>query len=376
MKTKKLIAKHVLVALTVFALCLALVACGGGANSGDSGSDAGSDAESAQTTDEAAADETAASTPNDDAIVLRISHVEADTSFLHKSCEEFEKFMEEKTDGKVDVQLYPNSELGDDSQALQSIQMGSLEMGVLSSSAFSQFDEKFNLVFLPFMFQSPEEAEAAIRGGFGELYNSWMEQYGLKGVAWQYDGARNIGNTKRPIKKLEDVKGLKLRCMSSDIFIEMFELMGANATPMAFSEIYTSVQNGVVDGNDNPAGLFYESKFYEVHKYYSLTGHTYGTANVVINQSLYDSFPDDIKEAFDEGAKTYLEDWQITQARNAEQDYITKINDGGCAVNVLDDGEKERFIEACSPLYGEMKEKVGDEIWADLEAALGHTLVQ
>jgi tripartite ATP-independent transporter DctP family solute receptor len=361
-KYRKMLKKAVVVLLSLM-LLFAISACGGGGADGGS-ADAGS----------AAVAGSGATADKDASYTIRVGHVEAEGSYLHKSLLEFEKFMEEGSDGRVDVQLYPNSELGDDATVLQSIQMGSVEMSICSSSVLSQFDPKFNVIFLPFMFSSAEECEAALRGDFGDMYNAWMEAYGLKGLAWQYDGARNIGNTKRPILKLEDVKGLKLRCMNSDIFIEMFRLMGANATPMAYSEIYTSVQNGVVDGNDNPAGLFVESKFYEVHKYYSLTGHVYGTANAVISKAFYDKLPEDIKALVDEGSATYLEDWQITQARNAEQEYTDTINENGCAVNELDPGEKERFAEALAPLYEKIKAEVGDEVWTELEGSMGRKL--
>jgi tripartite ATP-independent transporter DctP family solute receptor len=356
-------------ALLALVLAFALAACGGG-GSGES-SDGG---DATETTSDSSEAQTS-SNGDEDVTILRVGHIEAEGSFLHKSALEFEKDVEEKTGGRVDIQIYANSELGDEGAVLQSIQMGSMEMCITGTASLTQFDDRMNAVFLPFLFDSPESCEAAIKGDFGKLINGWIEEYGFKALAWQYDGARNIANNKRPIHKLEDVDGLKLRCMNSDIFIEMFRLMGINATPMAYSEIYTAVQQGVVDGNDNPAGLFVESKFYEVHKYYSLSEHTYGTANAVISLDKYNSLPEDVRGIIDEASKTFLEDWQINKARAAEKDYIEDINENGCEVNELDPGEKERFVEVCSPLYQQMRDKWGDETWKEIETALGRELM-
>jgi TRAP-type C4-dicarboxylate transport system substrate-binding protein len=156
------------------------------------------------------------------------------------------------------------------------------------------------------------------------------------------------------------MKGLKIRVMDSDLYVNLLQLFGANPTPMSFTEIYTALSQGTVDGQDNPPSLTYESKFTEVQKYYSLTRHTFSECPIIVNLDWFNGLTDEQKAIVTEGAETWLRDWQRDTAMGLESDYVDKIRDAGVEVNELSPEGLQSFKDAVQPMYTEYKDKLGD----------------
>jgi len=330
--------KKVVAVALVLILAFSLVACGG------SGSAAG-------TTEEYTAD---------NPLVFKVAHVEATDSFLHQALEKWKEYVETETEGRVVVELYPNGELGGDDSVIEAIRMQTIHMSICSSSTLTTYDEKLGLLDLPFLFESVAGMDKAIRGELGETYADWMDKAGFYCVGFQYDGSRGLSNSIRPVSTPEDMSGLKIRVMQNEMYINTFTALGANPTPMSFNDVYSGLQQGTIDGQDNSPMLTYTNKFYEVQKYYSTLGHVICNAVIITDKKFMESLPEDIFNILQKGADEYLVDWQRTQAMNAENDYIQKMRDAGVEVTVIED--KTPFIEAVQPVYDTYREKLGDEV--------------
>ena len=185
---------------------------------------------------------------------------------------------------------------------------------------------------------------------------------GLTNLGYNFNGIRNMTNKVRPIETPDDLKGLKMRCMSNEMFVTMFKLLGANATPMAWSELFTAMQQGTVDGEENPASLIYESKFQEVQKYLSTTEHIYDFCTICINTDFYNSLDDQAKAIVDEGVKTYLVDYQRELEVSQNDEYIQKLADAGMEITYVTPENKALFAEKVAPMYDAAAEQFGQDV--------------
>lgn len=296
----------------------------------------------------------------DNPLVFRISHVEATDSYLHKSCEKFKEYVEDKSEGKIKVEIYPNGELGDYETAIEAVKAGTQQMTCATTSALASYDPKLGLMDLPYLFESKEQMDAAVNGGaVEELYTQWLEENGFYNGGIQYDGARGLSNNKKEVKTPSDLKGLKIRVMQSDLYIKLFDAFGANPTPMSFTDLYTGLQQGTVDGQDNSPMLTYVNKFYEVQKYYSTIDTVYAQCVMVCSKDFMDSLPEDIKAILDEGSAECLVKYQRENALAQEEEYLKDLEDAGLKVTKIED--KTEWKEAAQPVYEWMKEEVGED---------------
>ena len=296
----------------------------------------------------------------DNLLVFRVSHVEATDSYLHKSCEKFKEYVEDKSEGKIKVEIYPNGELGDYETAIEAVKAGTQQMTCATTSALASYDPKLGLMDLPYLFESKEQMDAAVNGGaVEELYTQWLEENGFYNGGIQYDGARGLSNNKKEVKTPSDLKGLKIRVMQSDLYIKLFDAFGANPTPMSFTDLYTGLQQGTVDGQDNSPMLTYVNKFYEVQKYYSTIDTVYAQCVMVCSKDFMDSLPEDIKAILDEGSAECLVKYQRENALAQEEEYLKDLEDAGLKVTRIED--KTEWKEAAQPVYEWMKEEVGED---------------
>ena len=233
-------------------------------------------------------------------------------------------------------------------------------MTCATTSALASYDSKLGLMDLPYLFESKEQMEAAINGGEVEkLYIQWLEENGFYNGGIQYDGARGLSNAKREVKTPSDLKGLKIRVMQSDLYIKLFEAFGANPTPMSFTDLYTGLQQGTVDGQDNSPMLTYVNKFYEVQKYYSTIDTVYAQCVMVCNKAFMEGLPEDLKAIIDEGSAEYLVKYQRENALDQEEEYLKDIKDAGLKVTEIKD--KTEWKKAAQPVYDWMKKEVGED---------------
>ncbi len=342
--------KKILLVLLLCLSCFALFACG------EQTAAPADDTTPADTGDAAPADETS--------VVLQICHVEAETDTLQTLGLAFGDYVSQESNGTITVEMYPNSEMGDDNATTEGVALGTVAMSLPGTSQAAMYAEDFGICDMPFVFASYEDAFAKLDGPLGDALNAQLEGTGLKNLGFYLIGERNVSNNVHPINTPEDMKGLDIRVMESPVYISMFKAMGANPTPMAFSELYTALANGTVDGEDNPASVFYTSKLHEVQKYYSLTGHTYSFGCVLISENLWNNtLSENQRQIIQAGVDDYL----IAQQRQKKIDetdyYLEQIQAEGCDVNEVSPENKELFKASVQSVYDEYKDTFSAEIW-------------
>lgn len=263
--------------------------------------------------------------------------------------------------GRFKIELYPNGQLGGDRQAIQSVSFNSLEMTMAGEAAISGFIREFELVGLPYMWTSIDAARNALDGDFGKKLDKLLETQNIVNLGWGEVGFRNITTKKKKIVSPADLKGIKIRTMENPVHIAFFRALGANPTPMAFTELFTALQQGTIDAQENPVALTYNSKFYEVQKHMTISEHVYTAAPILISKTFLESLPKDLRATLVEvSLKTRDEQRKLIAQQNA--DYKAKMEKEGVAVVTLTSAQKEAFQAiALKKVYPDIIAKYGDE---------------
>lgn len=304
--------------------------------------------------------------------IIKISNGINEQHPTYLATKEFEKIVETKLPGKYDVQVYANAQLGDDVRATEAVRMGTLEMVATSASPLTGLVPEFSVFDLPFIITSEKAADAVYDGPVGAKLAAGLEPKGIKLLAYYENGFRQLTNSAREVKSPADLKGLKIRTMQNPIHLDAFKALGANPTPMPFSEVFTAMQQKTIDGQENPIPTIYLSKFYEVQKFVSLTGHVYGPHILLLNKKLFDSFPADDQKVILEAAKESAKFQRATNRKmNSEQ--VAKLKEAGMIVTELSPAQKKAFQDACASVYATWEPKIGkalvDEVKATVAAA-------
>lgn len=295
---------------------------------------------------------------------ISIGHICSESHSLHKCCLAFKEAVETNSDGKITVEIHPNSELGGDEAMLEAVAMGTLTMVVPSANLLSAYVDGFQVLGMPYLFDTPDQAFAAMDGDLGTILNQKLKDgnVGLLNLGYNFNGIRNMTNNKRPIQTPEDLKGLKMRCMSNQVYIKMFEALGANATPMSWSELFTALQQGTVDGQENPASLIYEAKFQEVQKYISTTEHIYDFCGIVINRNFYEGMDEQARKVLDDAVQAKLIDEQRSMEVDNNDEYLDLLQEEGMELTRLTAEERKAFAEKVSPMYENWESTYGQDI--------------
>ncbi len=333
---KKLIA--VILALT---LVFALAACG------SSGSASGTTAATTTTTTTTAS-EPASEPASEETYVIKLGGGHGPTSSLTICWNDvFIPRVEELTNGRVKVEHYENDALGVETDRTEQVQLGTIQMTYVSEAA-SSIDPTIGVLAMPFLFQSEEHYDAVVDGEVGKQIYANLENYGLHPLGYFENGFRVLTNSKQEVKSLADLNGLKIRVSQSDIPIATFQALGANTVAMSFGELYSALQTGTVDGQENAFNTIASSALYEVQKYFTETNHMMGSFIIVANADWFNSLPADIQEAIaTAAAETSV--YQRQYYRNAmEADRQTCI-DGGMTGTTLDNVDE--WIEATASVY-------------------------
>lgn len=328
------------VALLLALMMLAVVAAGcGGQKAADNSGDA--------------------KTPDaDKTINLKVGHVLAPTHPYHLGLTKFSELVSEKTGGKVKVDVFPSSQLGNEREMIEALQMGTLDMTLVSTAPLAGFSNKFLVFDLPFIFQTREQAYKVVDGPIGTDIMQSLQQNGIVGLGYWENGFRNLTNSKRPVVKPEDAKGLKIRTMENKIHMASFKAVGADPTPMAFGELYTALQQKTVDGQENPLAIIYTSKFYEVQKYLSMTGHFYAASPLLVSKAVWDKLPADAQKALQEAA-IEARDYERGLIQESDQKLLDEVKKLGMEVAEVD---KAEWIKAMEPVYQEYEPQIGKDL--------------
>jgi len=308
---------------------------------------------------------------------IRLSNGLAQEHPVGNGVKVFNQCLQEKSGGKMKITAYWSSSLGDDMQATQALRSGTQEAVITSSSPLVGLVPALGVFDLPFLFSNEKEADTIMDGDFGDFINSKLDAVGVVNLAYWENGFRNLSNSKHPVTKWEDFGDLKLRVMQNNIFLDTFKTMGANATPMAFGEVFTALETHAIDGQENPFVTIDTSKFYEVQKYISVTNHAYTPFLVLFSKPIWNRYSDDEKAALREcavlGGK---EERKVIREMNGES--LAKIEKAGLKVNKISPEEQKRMREKVQVVYEQHKATIGADVvdrvqkeLADLRAKSG-----
>ena len=291
-------------------------------------------------------------------MVLRFGHVGKPGSLFDLSATEFARRANEKLGEKAGVQVFGSSQLGNDSELLQKLKLGQVTFS-LPSSVMSSVSPEFGVFEMPYIIQNRDHIRRVSQEMLDDTFQPAAEAKGFKILAFWENGFRNITNNVRPINKPEDLDGIKLRTPKGEWRVKMFKAYGANPTPMAFSDVFTALKTGVIDGQENPYAQIASAKFQEVQKYLSITGHVYTPGYILVGKSKFESLPEDVQAALQEAALETQEYVYETAAR-LETELLTEI-EKQVEVNEAD---KQAFIDASKPIYDEFASTVdgGDKL--------------
>lgn len=257
----------------------------------------------------------------------------------------FKEYVEKNTGGKLEVAIYPNSQLGGERESVEQVKNGILEMATACAGPASTFNKNFMVLDIPFLFDNYEEAWMTIDSEAGRALLASSEQVGLKGLAFLENGFRHVTNTKRPIVKLEDFQGLKIRTMEAPMHMENFRQLGANPTPVPWPELYMALQQKIADGQENPLNNIWEVKMYEVQTYCSLTGHIYDPLVLLANLKWFNSLPKDQQIIIEQGA-ILAQNYSRFINKSREDELRRLLTAKGLKVNDITKEEKARMRQA------------------------------
>ncbi len=331
--------KNLLLTLLLSFILVIASACGG------SGDDAGDDNEQAS--------------DDGDDFVLQAGHSLPNDHPYHTSLEQMAENIDERTDGRVTIEIFPNSEIGAEKELTEGMTLGTVDLVVSSTAPVTNFIPELAVLDLPFLFNDRESAVEVLEGDIGQDMLDQMEEHGIKGLSWAENGYRHITNSQHPIEKPEDLDGLKIRTQENPIHLSAFEELGAQPTPMAWDEALTGLQQGVVDGQENPIIVADQFSLHEANqKYMSLTGHVYSVAIFMMSQQTYDELPQELADIVVEEGEA-IGSVQRDLIVEMEAESLEKVKDNG--IEVIEDIDVAPFQEKVKPVYDEFQDEYGYE---------------
>ena len=263
---------------------------------------------------------------------------------------EFSRLVKEKSKGKLKVEVYSGGQLGSEETTIEQVQFGAIDLVRTSLSPLAKYNEKLNVLMLPYLYNSTEHMFKVLDGPIGDEFQTALIRNNMKGISWFDGGARNFYNTKKEIKKVSDLKGMKIRVQDNELMMDLISVLGASPTPMAFGEVYGALQTGVIDGAENNTPSYDSTSHFEVSKYFTLDGHIRVPEMILINNKKFNSLSDENKKIIIEaGKEASLKQRQFWAER--EEKSLAKVKSGGVKITELSDEEKKEFQKAVEKLY-------------------------
>jgi len=295
-----------------------------------------------------------------ESIKLQLGHALSEGTPAADLIAEMAEEVKVKTDGRVEIKVFPNSQLGSETEMLEQMKLGSMESAAIMVGTMQNLDMRMAIEDLPYMWKDIEHAREAYKGEFGDHLAGIMEKKGMTKIGYLEWGYRHVTNNVKPIVTPEDMKGLKIRVAESALRIDAFEQVGALPTVMAFSEVYGALQQGALDAQENPLANIVAPKFDEVQKYLSLTGHFYNTIMLAVDNDTWAKIsPEDQQIILDESNRISEEVKVVNDS--TQEEYVKELTDKGMTVN--DDVDTKAFREKMLPVYDKWeKEHFGEEL--------------
>ena len=350
---KKTSFKRIISAALALGTVLAMTACSGGGS-----------APAATTAAAAAAPAAtqAAAAASKGSYTFKFADVVADDHPYNQGARYFKEKLEaaaKEAGYDVKMDIYSNSALGGERELAESMQLGTLDMALIPGCAI-QFNSKFGLIDLPYLFESKEVAHKVLDGEIGkELAKDMPQESQLRLLCYWENGFRNMTNSKRAIRTPEDVAGLTMRTPETDVYVAFFKNLGANVVAMSFSELYTALQQKTIDGQENPSALIATNKLYEAQPYMSLTEHIYGPSELCISEKIWQTLPADLQEIIQKTSEE-ARDYERQVCADLEASYVKQIEDAG--TEVTKDIDKSLFQDAAKKVWEQYKDQYGEYI--------------
>lgn len=288
-------------------------------------------------------------------ITLRMAQTSSETGAIGQSMNDFADEIYEKTNGKYKVEVYHNGQLGAEIDNIEGCQMGTIDIAVVNQSTLGNFIKDFQALDIPYMIESSEQADKVFLGEIGQEFLNKLSSVQLYGLGIWESGFRNLTNSKVDVESVDDVAGLKIRTMENQIHIDFWKELGADATPMAWGEAYTALQQGALDGQENPSTVILTNNVAQVNKHMAITEHAYSTVFLVMSPATWSSLGEEYQQIFKETAyECGLKERELS--RKMDQDALVQLEDQGMIITYPD---KQQFIDSTSELYQEWENQYG-----------------
>ena len=300
---------------------------------------------------------------------IRIANGIAEDHPVGKGVDAMKECIDERTGGAWTINAFWSSALGDDLQSAQSLRSGTLEMVISSTSPLVAIEPALGVFDLPFLISNEQEADALLDGEFGQYMADMMPQHNLVNLSFWENGFRNLSNSVRPVESLEDFSGMRVRVMQNNIFLDTFQTLGTNATPMAFGEVFTALETGAIDAQENPYVTIDTSRFYEVQDYVSNTRHAYTPFMVLFSKPIFDTYSEEEQQIlFDCTAAGQTV--QREASRSLSEESLQRIKDAGLEVNDISEEAMAEIREAVAGVYERSANSIGADVIERVNAEL------
>lgn len=291
-------------------------------------------------------------------VTLRIASVSGPQHHHNDALRWYAERVAKRSNNRLELRVLDGAQLGGERDYIEGMILGSIEMAQVSTGPIAGFIPEFDLFSLPYMFRNTDHFVNVINGPVSAKFFDLLEKRGIKGLCWFDNGYRSVFNSRRPIRTPEDMKGLKIRVMESPIMVDTINAMGGSATPMAYGELYTALQQGVLSGAENAPGNVFNDKFYEVTKYYSLTNHFRPPGVVVISLKVWNRLSKEDQAVLQEEAKA-LQTYEIDLTQKVEKESLEKLKAKGMQINDVD---FEAFQKAVKPVHDKFAARFGPDL--------------
>ena len=294
---------------------------------------------------------------------LKMSVTVSESSTWFEAAKKLAADVEAETDGRIKIQVYGNEQLsgGDSGKAVEGLAKGSIDLTFNSTIIYSILDARFGVASAPFLFQTHEQVDKVFGGAGGEELKKILAEKGVQALGYGENGFRQLTNSKREVKSPEDLAGLKIRIPGITMYTDLYRELGTDPTTMTFSEVFTALQQGTIDGQENPIDVIHSSKLVEVQKYLTLWNYSYDPLVLGMNKKLYDSLSDDDKALFDRLGKEAAE-YQVKLAREKEASQLEELKAAGMEAYTPTDAEIAAFKEKVQPIYDKYTEVWGADL--------------
>jgi tripartite ATP-independent transporter DctP family solute receptor len=292
--------------------------------------------------------------------VIKLGSVNNDKHTLHQGYQKFKEIVESKSKGSIKVEIYANGLLGNDRTMIEGLQLDTIQAVGVSTSMLANWAPSMLAFDLPFSITNEKDADKILDGQYGENAAKQLEKEGILLLGYMENGFRHLTNSKHEIKSLEDLKGLKIRTMQTPLNLATWKALGTNPTPLAYTELFTAMEQKVIDGQENPYGNMALDKFYEVQKYLTKTNHVYNPMGLVVSKKFFDQLSTDeqkiLREAALEASST-----QRKLNREKSKEYLKTLEDNGMVITELSPKEHKKFEAEVQSVYKEFSKEIGND---------------